>query len=147
MTARHGTNRCYIEGCRRPECLRAHVALHERWRIRADENGGSTLTPAWRARRRIEALMAIGYGVQQIADEVGCTPSWLWSIRGGRYASIRLDTMTKIDAAYRRLEHTPGPSNRMRSWAKNRSWPPPAAWEDIDNPRENAAKAIRKEHP
>lgn len=142
---RHGTNRCYNEGCRRPECIHAHGVATQQWHLRAAANGGSSMVPAWRVHRRIEALVAIGYSAQQIADEMGCSVHRVKSLRRKSPKSVLLSTFRSVDAAYRRLEHTPGPSDWLRTWAKNRSWPPPAAWENIDDENENAAKAIRKE--
>lgn len=86
------------------------------------------------ARRRVQALQAIGYSRDRIAAELGYTS-------GGALTYImQADTMlvttaTRIGNVYDRLSMTvprgAGPS-RARTWARRYGYAPPLAWDDID---------------
>lgn len=94
------------------------------------------------ARRRLQALVAIGY-------ELG----WLWEqLKGTRNHSnchafmysgrpILAANAAAVRRLYDELSMTPGPSNRARSHAARRGWVPPLAWDDeaIDDPNATPA--------
>lgn len=98
-------------------------------------------------RRRIHALMAIGWSTKRIAAEAGITYSQVGLLSIADVTFCHADTRRKIAAAYERLwDQEPtgvapyGPS-RVRNLAKANGWAPPAAWDEgfgpngIDNPK------------
>lgn len=93
-------------------------------------------------RRRIHALIAIGYTVKAIADTADVDPSVLNDILHGHIPNIRGVTADRIAAAYRQLSTHPPTGLRKSAVTRSRrraaaeGWPPPAAWDDnaIDDP-------------
>lgn len=95
------------------------------------------------ARRRIQALMALGWSTTRIAHHAGVNRSTIANVLAGKppHAEVR----DRIIAAYERLQHH-RPEARTEAEARaiartlNRAakagWAPPAAWdeEDLDNP-------------
>lgn len=92
--------------------------------------------PAIGARRRLQALIAIGYEVQRLADETGIHVTQIRHVLNGHQDMIVVTIHRKIEAAYRRLFMSPGPSDRARARAAREGWPSPLAWWDsnIDDP-------------
>lgn len=96
------------------------------------------------ARRRLQALVAIGYSQRQLADELGVLQTTLGDlIHGGRETVISTDRAVR--ALYDRLSMTPAVGEDHRSkisvrrtlaYAHKRGWIPPLAWDDdtIDDP-------------
>lgn len=94
--------------------------------------------PALGSQRRIQALQAIGYGRDRIAQEMGYSD-------GGSIAylmqadSLLVTTAAKVAEVYDRLSMVvpigAGPS-RARTWARRHRYAPPLAWDDIDDPDE-----------
>lgn len=90
--------------------------------------------PALGARRRVQALSAIGWSQGHIAERLGISQQALAN-------SLRTEVMTarvarRIRDIYSELEMSVGPSPRTRKRAAAQGWAPPAAWEDIDDPHE-----------
>ncbi|MFF4026891.1 hypothetical protein ACFYY5_28985 [Nocardia elegans] len=93
-----------------------------------------TLVPAIGARRRVCALNAIGWGRPEIGERL--------NVRGDQITGwinrprIQYMTWAAIADVYNELSGTPGPSARSITWARNRGWVSPIAWEgrDIDHP-------------
>lgn len=83
-------------------------------------------------KRRIQALVAAGYSMQMLADEFGVSHQnvgfWL------KRETVTSETFHKVDVLFRRLELVPGPSVRARLRGQRLGWPPPFAWDDIDDP-------------
>lgn len=110
-------------------------------------------TSALTARRRLRALVAIGYPFNHVAAEVGMTPANLSTFirdarpgREGTWRSVHADVWERCAAAYDRLYMTPGPSDRARDYARERGWPPPLAWNDVDDPNEvGAYRNVRRD--
>jgi hypothetical protein len=91
--------------------------------------------PAIGARRRLQALIAIGYPVQRIADETGMHVTQIRPVLNGHQDTVVVTTHQKIAATYRRLFMVPGPSSRAKGRAARERWPSPLAWDDnIDDP-------------
>ena len=87
--------------------------------------------PGLGTRRRVQALAAIGWSLQKVADRAGVSKQALaGSLRAHRVTARVART---IQGIYLELENTPGPSERTRRYAATKGWPPPAAWDDIDN--------------
>lgn len=91
-------------------------------------------------RRRIQALMAIGHTVTGIAHESSVDPSVITDILRGKIPRVRGVTAERIAAAYDWLGERPDTWSRKSATAASRNraaregWPPPAAWDDIDDP-------------
>ncbi|MGX1708895.1 hypothetical protein ACWIFI_06150 [Streptomyces albidoflavus] len=86
------------------------------------------------ARRRLQALSAIGWTLRSISDTSGIHIGTLHTHASGQRATINAGLARQIAEAYRRLALQPGPSDRVRRRAAARGWHGPAAWDDIDNP-------------
>lgn len=87
------------------------------------------------ARRRLRALMAIGWDHRAIAEQLGKTPRALSPLLyTDRQITPRLHT--EIVDLYERLWRTPGPSDYMRRHAARKGWPTPLELDDdrIDDP-------------
>lgn len=92
--------------------------------------------PALGARRRVQALSAIGWSQGDIAERLGISQQALAN-------SLRTEVMTarvsrRIRDVYTELEMSEGPSLRTRKRAVAQGWAPPAAWDDIDDPHEQS---------
>lgn len=95
--------------------------------------------PGIGTRRRVQALQAIGWPLQHVADSAGVSKQALaGSVAAQRVSARVARTLREI---YLELENTPGPSERARRHAATKGWAPPAAWDDIDDPSEHP------EHP
>lgn len=85
--------------------------------------------------RRIRALQALGWTVEEIAAAAGVDYGTLrGTVRIGN--RVYRSTAERVAAAYERLHMIPAPdsvaSRRARAMAKRRGWEPPLAWNDID---------------
>lgn len=129
----HGTNACYIGGCRRPECTKAHG--RHRKMLKLDEIRGVAHTvPGVGTARRLRALAAIGWPEQEIAARLGCDRTWVSQARRESRPRVFASTARSVAGIYDELHMTPGPSTRTRTRALKAGWPPPLAYEDIDDP-------------
>lgn len=90
------------------------------------------------SRRRLQALMALGHTLPDIARLVGVGISSLQQTVDGRWARIKTTTATKIGRVYRQLSISPAPESRVAEQARNdamaKGWYGPMAWADIDDP-------------
>ncbi|MFD4257765.1 hypothetical protein ACFWR9_09035 [Streptomyces sp. NPDC058534] len=90
------------------------------------------------SRRRLQALMALGHTVPDIARQVGVGESSLQQTVDGRWSRIKSVTATKVARVYRQLSITPAPESRFAEQARNdamaKGWYGPMAWADIDDP-------------
>jgi len=88
-------------------------------------------------RRRVQALVRIGWSQKEIGERAGLSPANMGKLlhyRGQRYITARL--ARQIRDVYADLSMTPGPNLRARLLGERRDWPPPLAWDDdtIDHP-------------
>lgn len=88
------------------------------------------------SRRRLQALMWLGWSAGDIASRIGYRRSTVYNAateRGG--ISVRF--AQSIAALYEQISHLPGPSKQTATKARRRGYAPPLAWDDekIDNPR------------
>lgn len=147
----HGeTSTCYINhGCRCPSCRtsRAEYSYWKRHMIRAGRQDAFTgaLIDATGTRRRIQALMALGWSQGAIAAAASTDQNRVSS-------QLHADRVTragaaKIAAAYERLSFripatdTLGARmgvSRVRAIARRNNYAPPLAWDDIDTDPEPA---------
>lgn len=82
--------------------------------------------------RRLQALAAIGWTLQDVADRTALPFSTLASIRSGVTTAVRVHIAQAIGAVYDQLCMTPGPSARSRAHAVKVGWVSALAWDDID---------------
>jgi hypothetical protein len=137
---RHGQTRGYWahrrdgeEACDR--CKRAAA----RYQATRQHYGTPRRVSALGSRRRVQALVALGWTIQQIAAEVGyANTANIWKLmREDRW--IFQSTADKVALVYERLCMTRPEgvaAHRSRLRAARRGWVPPLAWDDIDDPRE-----------
>ncbi|MEV8032237.1 hypothetical protein [Streptomyces sp. NPDC086182] len=96
------------------------------------------LTEATGTRRRLQALMVLGYPLPDVARQVGVSYFSLIQTAGGKWSSVRTPTANKVARLYRRLSLTPAPPTRtaelVRNEAMAQGWVGPGAWDDIDDP-------------
>lgn len=83
-------------------------------------------------RRRIQALMALGWPQALIGAELGVKQRAVSNWLARQYVTAR--NAKAVADLYDRLSMTPGPSEITRSRALARGWVPPLAWDDIDDP-------------
>lgn len=127
----HTTYSSYRKGCRSPEATAAEHRYQKAHRCgvalprRVDALG---------TRRRIRALQAIGWRLRDISDDAGLPFKAM-----ARYVVTDLvsrHTADRIAAAYERLSMTPGPNGKAVRHAARQGWPPPLAYDNIDDPLE-----------
>lgn len=99
------------------------------------------------SRRRLHALMALGWPYRELAERIGLRSETVLDISTGKTMSVRAQTADTIRRAYDDLWDQPGPSTRTRSWAKRNGYALPLAWDDdsIDDPE--AQPHTDKERP
>jgi hypothetical protein len=130
---RHGRHG-YYAGCRCEACRDAMAALQRQWEKRR-YLFGPTMIDRTGSRRRVEALMVIGWTQQHIADAAGITLPVVQNMHTKR-TYVHRETAEKIATAYDKLSMRLGPNMHTAAVARNRGYAPPLAWDDdeIDDP-------------
>lgn len=142
---RHGENlNCYTaHGCRCGDCRRANTE-HGFWarhmRAAGRFEAFNSLVPATGTRRRVQALMTLGYSQSAIARRLGIHQNtcseWM------QCGYVRASTHATIAALYDQLQDTPAPRStkgermsaaRTVALAERRGYARPIDWDDIDN--------------
>lgn len=139
------TSTCYVTHCCRCDACRQGRAEYSYWARHMVASGRrdtfrGALIDATPTRRRIQALMALGWSQPQIAKAAGSDQNRVSSqlhaeriTRGGA---------AKVAAAYELLSFRLPPTttrnervgvNLVRALARRNRWLPPLAWDDIDN--------------
>ena len=129
---RHGSLAGYKAGCR-DQCCRAGAAHYQRWREYDQMLGRPRTLPVRGFRRRVEALRAIGWSVNDIASAIGMDVRNLPRTCEG--TSVYRATHQKLAEAYERMCMKPPTdryASRRRTLAVRRGCIPPLAWDDID---------------
>lgn len=127
----------YKAGCRCDGCRRAHTIDHKRWLM------GQTgrLVDATGTRRRIQALAALGWTYLEIAEVCGATTRG-WARETLDQPRVHSATAARVFDAYEQMSMTV-PTGKYRTRgrlsAQRKGWPPPLAWDDIDDPSETPA--------
>lgn len=117
-----------------------HVDAYVARRILAVRpNPGAGLISPIGTRRRLQALIAIGWSVYDIAAVADCNPDNLFRIAKETTDAVRGDAATRIRYAYDRMkDRHPAksyPAGRCRQMAIRRGWRTPFAWDgNIDDP-------------
>lgn len=137
-TGTHGTVGAYQWGCR---CPQARKAANRYWKHHRAGILTSPFVPVLGTSRRLQALAAIAWGIDELAvhADVNRARLALWragNIRpsggDGTRASVRRETHERIVRLYDELSMTPGPAKRARLHAVRVGWAPPLAWDDAD---------------
>lgn len=142
---RHGSNRGYLAGCTDACCKTAHADYRRNLRTRQYLHGGSLKVDATGTRRRLQALVARGWNLWAIDDALGKKRTYSHNLLQRNSSTILASTAASVSEVYERLAMIdPDTSTSMKLLVANRSknlarrmgWPPPLAWEDIDDPNE-----------
>ena len=138
---RHGTPRGYSAHRRAgvPYCdaCREAIRVYQHQRVVDQIIGRPRSVPAVGFRRRIEALQAIGWSLNEIGRRLGIDVRVLPARMDQRW--VRRVTHDRMAAIYDELSMTvPGDryANRRRILAARKGYAPPLAWDDIDDPDE-----------
>lgn len=86
-------------------------------------------------RRKIQALVAIGYSLDTLGQELGKDRKLMADLATGKVA-INAAIVQQINDLYDRLEMTPGSNDTARHYARRHQWLPPLAWDNINDMRE-----------
>lgn len=102
---------------------------------------GVNCSPAYSAARRLQALVALGHPQRQLAEQLGVMESYLSmfinNTRG--WQQISKELWQQISELYEHMSARPGHSTAARNRAAAKGWPPPLAWDDIDDPEAKPA--------
>ena len=104
---------------------------------------GGAYIDATGARRRLQALIAIGWSLTSLGTRLGMLPGNAYKLLGAK--RIEAGTHRAVQALYEQLWDQPNnptghyakaSATRARNMAKTRGWAPPMAWDDetIDDP-------------
>lgn len=91
------------------------------------EHGG--LMAATGTRRRLQALAAIGWSIEELRDRYDLTDA-ISKVRSGVVTRTHPHIVTTVARAYTELWNKPGPSNLTAKRAARQGWVPPIAWDD-----------------
>jgi hypothetical protein len=152
--ARHGTNAGYVAGCRQT-CCKDAAARYERGISWDHMNGRYRKVPIIGARRRVEALQALGWALEDLSRHMGMSRAWLHvTINANKSGLIYRRNHDRIAALYDELSMTLPPESRcivrQRNAARRKGLYPPLAWDDgsIDDPaarpRRGSSRPARK---
>lgn len=146
---RHGTSRGYYAHRRANQtacdaCKRA-AATSEAVRQVRISRGIQAHIPALGMQRRLQALVRLGYSWQALGDALGRSDASAQKLATDPRAFIHIDTYRRVADVYERLSmrlpvgETPHKRRAItlaRAKGERNGWPPPLAWDDIDDPNE-----------
>lgn len=99
-----------------------------------------TTPKTWQARRRLQALHAQGFTTEQIANTINATVDHVTDWTRDPSTTIPTHHVHSIIRAYRAIDNATGGVLRPGTTTPHPDgWLPPAAWDNIDNPRERAS--------
>jgi hypothetical protein len=135
----HGTVTNYAGGCRCADSRQAH-ADRARWRRRQRAYGRlvDKSVPNIGSRRRVEALMCLGWSMREISRRLGWCADRLANLFKS-YDGISPANAAKIATLYDELWATPAPrttkserlsASRTEALARRRRYRPPMSWDD-----------------
>lgn len=93
--------------------------------------------------RRLRALQVLGHRLKDVAQATDHAPAVLSKILNGHMGRVRKSTASSIADLYEEWRHLPGTCARTRARAEREGWYGPAAWDDIDDPTEEALEPGR----
>lgn len=122
-------------GCTCPEAKADHARAQKFYKHRIATTGQRLLVDATGTRRRLQALMAIGWRNRDLGARLGITGEGVDRTCNNRRL-VHVRTAARIAALYDELWDKPGPSDETRRRAAAKGWPPPLWWDDdlIDDP-------------
>lgn len=101
-----------------------------------DNLADGALVSAGPTARRVQALVAMGYPMRQLAKRLGITQQNFHLHTYDDSHTVYAATARKVADLYDELSMlvpAPGqPTTRARNYAARHGWPPPLAWDDID---------------
>lgn len=106
---KHGERRCYLAGCRLPECRRANYHYMCRYRLDRARNQNRRVDSA-PVIEHVRSLVDSGWSRSQIATAATCSERSVISLYHGYYATIRADLAARILAAQPRIDIVKGKS-------------------------------------
>jgi hypothetical protein len=121
------------------------MARHEKGSRLRRIQGITWAIPATGAQRRIRALIRLGWTSTDIAQAAGWSHrNAVLRILNGQHGRpcrwVERKTYYAISEVYERMSMELPPMNsyraRSRTIAASKGWPPPLAWDDIDDPNE-----------
>ncbi|MCD2158167.1 hypothetical protein LQL77_31260 [Rhodococcus cerastii] len=119
--------------------------------VRAVPPAPCALIDATGTRRRLQALVALGWPQKMIAHELGMVSTNIGRIVHGRSDRVTVAKAAEVTALYTRWEMLPGPSMRARGLAAAHHWIPPLGWEEntLDDPHATPipASCLSTAHP
>lgn len=136
----------------RPKNVAAILALEPNEDILPD----GALVDGTGTRRRLTALVAVGWSQSRLAERLGMDSTNLNRLLLKVEGPVRCSTARATRALYDELWNQQPPqdqhrqkisANRARNYARDRGWAPPMAWDDdtIDDPRARPAGRRRDE--
>lgn len=141
----HDTPSAYGEGCRCP-LARERERIYRK-RMRTGRPTGRGWVDGRGTRRRIQALYAMGWNAEQIAEHAGTTRTVIkkLGIERGNGQLLR-NSVAMVERAYDQLHAKPGPCDQVRQIARRKGYPSPWAWDDIDRDEAPPTVAIVPHH-
>lgn len=105
--------------------------------------GQRMLIDATGTRRRVRALVRIGWPMSELASRLGVSFQNVFDYT--TRDRVRRSTALKVAGLYDELSMLPGPSSSAAKRAASKGWPPPLAFDDdqIDNPAARPADGVR----
>ena len=140
---RHGSPAGRVAGCSEDCCLHASYVYEKRRRMHVARTGSGYSVPAWRVRRRLEALQALGWSMPVIAEMIGTNFRNLYHV--ARQEDVTRARFEQVAAVYDRLSMRLPPAEthlqrisvaKTKGHAARNGFAPPLAWDDIDDPNE-----------
>lgn len=95
-------------------------------------------------RRRLQALVAIGWTQAELARRLGVSSSHIQYYLYGDAQTVHVDRHKQVAELFEKLHMIPGPSKRARTTAARNGWAPPLAWDNIDDPAERPTKGAKR---
>lgn len=116
-----------------PGTLTAILALNPETTATRTQGDAEPFVPRVGTVRRIQALLWMGWGHQQMRDHSGLRTAVLLH-QQGRW--VTRSTHDRVAAMYRDLAMKHGPSAKARTYARQRGYASPFDWDDIDHDAE-----------
>lgn len=118
-------------------------------RVGSEQHG---LVDGTGTRRRLRALVALGWPAKQIGARLGFSSRTTWQLTRPDVPEsqpVRVGTRDAVRRAYDELCLTVPPPSRFRTRAVNiaaaNHWPPPLAWDDdIDDPHARPSRGVNR---
>ena len=140
---RHGTTAGHNAGCRCNPCRAAKLRYDKRRKYEV-ASGKARTVPAYRARRRVQALQCMGYSGRVIADLMGVHRQVVFDLRRDRFYVVTFEKLCEVYEAYSTTYATGDKVTRVRREAERRGFAPPNAWLDIDDATETPDPGYRE---